>query len=70
MKIFTEATLGAEQIADQLQKAHAASFELTQKVVFVGSPDAGKSSLLNALSEKNVKNVRKNNKNSQNPLEF
>ena len=37
MKIFTEATLGAEQIADQLQKAHAASFELTQKVVFVGS---------------------------------
>ncbi len=37
MKTFTEATLGAEQIANQLHKAHAASFDLTQKVVFVGS---------------------------------
>ncbi|CAG5102775.1 Oidioi.mRNA.OKI2018_I69.chr1.g460.t2.cds [Oikopleura dioica] len=37
MKQFTEATLGAEQIAEQLEQAHTASFELTQKVVFVGS---------------------------------
>jgi hypothetical protein len=37
MKMFTEASLGADQIADQLQQAHAASFKLTKQVVFVGS---------------------------------
>merc|ERR1719223_757425 len=37
LKMFTEASLGADQIADQLQQADAASFKLTKQVVFVGS---------------------------------